>query len=872
MRVPGCTHELNNSTQQNSNLGGDWFSRYHPQTQLLRSVAVVGESHKFKSWLQLAFAVAGGCGRAHLSRDLVTAGPKNISSPGPPSSGQPAADDCNFFSPTISDTGVPNTQLETQRDRDGGSKTGNSPFQFAAQSRLDLEKEGHREKYYQSTHHDESGHTYHRRQSNRSGHQGARIGQREGYTRSSSYRTHHSTDRNRNPKPHSEQDRSRYETNLQWRPRTEPSIRFSKEPSQPNAVFRADEASSSPLALSTLVRGVPLRSDLPLNTQAALEEALGEVREVMNQYTMCADPTESAVRKERLRQAEEQGQLEETAHMMVAALQAQGPLAPEEPSPSSNERVSALQRLGPQSLTDITDLAEASTDPITTKRKPGRPPGKKTGNSSPQIIAGPSNKKRRTTSTKPPLSRRKLATESSQLNRATKMSTARSGSSRTSSGNGSMGWPFIGETISFFKPHRSDSIGTFLQQHVSRYGKVFKSNICGGKAIVSCEQELNMFILQNEGKLFTSDYPKAMHDILGEYSLLLVTGEVHRKLKNVIISFINLTKSKPEFLLCAENLSISMLASWKNCREIEFHNEAKMFTLSVMVNQLLSIKPEDPARRYVLQDFLSYMKGFISLPVPLPGTAYTDAIKARKRLSARVMEMIKSRENKEEEMNKALREEDFLDVIMSNEDLNYKEKVSIVLDILLGGFETSATLLSLVVYFLAKSPSLLQKLKEEHEAIRAKKGDGELLNWEDYQKMEFTQCAMSEALRCGNIVKTVHRKATHDIKFKEYVIPKGWKVFPIFTAVHLDPSLHENPFEFNPMRWTDKAKMNRKTTAFGGGVRVCPGGELGKLQIAFFLHHLVLSYRWQTKSDEMPIAHPYVEFKRGMLLEIDPTS
>lgn len=73
--------------------------------------------------------------------------------------------------------------------------------------------------------------------------------------------------------------------------------------------------------------------------------------------------------------------------------------------------------------------------------------------------------------------------------------------------------------------------------------------------------------------------------------------------------------------------------------------------------------------------------------------------------------MIKQRENEEQEMKKGLREEDFLDVIMSNEDLNYEEKVSIVLDILLGGFETSATLLSLVVYFLAKSPSLLQKLK-----------------------------------------------------------------------------------------------------------------------------------------------------------------
>jgi len=109
-----------------------------------------------------------------------------------------------------------------------------------------------------------------------------------------------------------------------------------------------------------------------------------------------------------------------------------------------------------------------------------------------------------------------------------------------------------------------------------RYGKVFKSNICGGKAVVSCDQELNMFILQNEGKLFTSDYPKAMHDILGKYSLLLATGEIHRKLKNVIISFINLTKSKPDFLHCAENLSISILKSWKNCREVEFHKEVKM--------------------------------------------------------------------------------------------------------------------------------------------------------------------------------------------------------------------------------------------------------------------------------------------------------
>ncbi|GMP29441.1 hypothetical protein CsSME_00004546 [Camellia sinensis var. sinensis] len=102
--------------------------------------------------------------------------------------------------------------------------------------------------------------------------------------------------------------------------------------------------------------------------------------------------------------------------------------------------------------------------------------------------------------------------------------------------------------------------------------------------------------------------------------------------------------------------------------------------------------------------------------------------------------------------------------------------------------------------------------------------------------MEFTSNVMSEALRCENLVKFVHRKALQDVKFK------GWKVLSILTALHLDLSLHENPSDFDPSRWADEA-INKKVSPFGGGLRLCPRTDLAKVESAFFLHHLVLNYR-----------------------------
>ncbi|KAI5651178.1 hypothetical protein M9H77_37183 [Catharanthus roseus] len=432
--------------------------------------------------------------------------------------------------------------------------------------------------------------------------------------------------------------------------------------------------------------------------------------------------------------------------------------------------------------------------------------------------------------------------------------------------HGSMGWPFIGETLGYLKPHHSNSIGSFLQDRCSRYGNIFKSHLFGTPTIVSCDLELNTFILQNEEKFFKVYYPKPVKDILGKFSMIIVSGEEHKKLRSVAVNFITISKSSLDFLGYVEKLAIKVMEPWKNQREVFFFQEAKQFTLHLMLKNLLNMEPGDPLASKILQDFLTFMKGFISIPINLPGTSFAKAFKARMRISSTLRDIIRERRGR----NKlGVSKEDFLDSIMKNEELNDDEKISVLLDILLAGYETTSGLMALILYFLAHSPSALQQLKEEHLEVRGCKKDSELLNLEDYKKMEFTSHVISEALRCGNLVKFVHRKAIKDVKFKEFVIPEGWQVLPVFSAPHLNPSLHENPSEFNPWRWNDAA-TSKKVTMFGGGVRLCPGAELGRVETAFFLHHLVLKYRWKIKEDECPISYPFVEFKRSMVLEMEP--
>lgn len=150
---------------------------------------------------------------------------------------------------------------------------------------------------------------------------------------------------------------------------------------------------------------------------------------------------ESAARKERLRLAEAQGELEESAaHMVRASLahldtEQALPLSPlptsqpcipigsrlgplPEKTIASSSRMPILDRLGP--LLDEVTTEENAIPPQPQKRKPGRPLGKRRVNASPLALLGTSAKRRTGQHTKPPTCRKKLSVEADPRGKVTK--------------------------------------------------------------------------------------------------------------------------------------------------------------------------------------------------------------------------------------------------------------------------------------------------------------------------------------------------------------------------------------------------------------------------------------------------------------------
>nr|XP_043614090.1 abietadienol/abietadienal oxidase [Erigeron canadensis] len=424
---------------------------------------------------------------------------------------------------------------------------------------------------------------------------------------------------------------------------------------------------------------------------------------------------------------------------------------------------------------------------------------------------------------------------------------------------GGRGWPIVGDSIRWYNSIASSNPTTYVQQQVLRYGKIFSCNIFGRRAVVSADPIFNRFVMNNEGKLFKSSYPKSFQDLVGVNGVITAQGDQHRKLHTIASNMMRSDTLKSHFLIDIQLVVKQTFTNLPQNETILLQDVCRKLAINLMVNQLLGVSSETEVGE-MAQLFSDFVDGCLSIPVSLPGFAYHTAMNARKNIIRKINKIIFD-SRKGDDTNNG---DGGLVGRLAREGCLPDDAISdFIINLIFAGNETTAKTMLFAIYFLTSSSDACDKILEEHQNIRNRRlelgGEINMLTWEDYKSMSFTQHVIDETLRLGGIAIWLMREAKENVEYQDYVIPKGSFVVPFISAVHQDPNIYEGATTFNPFRWMDPGNHEKRSwrtspfySPFGGGARLCPGAELARLQIAFFLHYFVTCYRWrQVKEDNM---------------------
>ena len=242
---------------------------------------------------------------------------------------------------------------------------------------------------------------------------------------------------------------------------------------------------------------------------------------------------------------------------------------------------------------------------------------------------------------------------------------------------------------------------------------------------------------------------------------------------------------------------------------------------------------------YFLVSYLLGKKLADSLPLPWSKRVLDNT----KSIKSMVRELVSRRRRELEQLPDDAPERehpsDLLTALLLAGDSEYEMSDKLIIDesvtFLFAGHDTTSNLLSWCLYFLARNPRVVEKLREEGLAIlgdESEPGGIRAPTHDEIPQLKYHKHTLYEALRMRPPVPIFDRVAMQDCELRGRKFPKGTVLSPYFMAAHHDARYWNEPMEFRPERFEthDAPRGERRHaysfTPFSAGPRNCVGQKV----------------------------------------------
>ncbi|KAG3264454.1 cytochrome P450 2C9-like, transcript variant X2 [Ictidomys tridecemlineatus] len=166
----------------------------------------------------------------------------------------------------------------------------------------------------------------------------------------------------------------------------------------------------------------------------------------------------------------------------------------------------------------------------------------------------------------------------------------------------------------------------------------------------------------------------------------------------------------------------------------------------------------------------------------------------------------------------------------------YENLVITAFDLWIASSETTSITLKYALLLLLKYPQVTAKLQEEIQRVIGKHNSPCM---QDRNHMPYTNAVLHEIHRYINLSPIgIPHSVTCDVKFRNYLIPKGTPIWISLTSVLYDNKEFPHPEIFDPHHFLDehgKFKKSDYFIPFSSGKRKCMGESLANMELFLFL-------------------------------------
>lgn len=409
----------------------------------------------------------------------------------------------------------------------------------------------------------------------------------------------------------------------------------------------------------------------------------------------------------------------------------------------------------------------------------------------------------------------------------------------------------------------------YMEQGAQQHAEIFTAEVTGfgGTLVFVNQPEAVQELLTNDRKTYTApgEWNRILSPLLGDYSVILLDGDRHRKRRQLLIPPFHGDRMKAygELMISLADQTFRQLPL---NQPFSARDAMQEISLQVIMQAVFGVYEGDrfDQLKHQLATLTEVFRSPLSSSLLFFNGLQQDwggwspwgkFLRDRQRLDELIYAEIRDRQA---QLNS--NRVDILSMLMATTDeaghpMTDQELRDELATLMFAGHETTATAMSWALYWIHHLPHVREKLLHELEHIN-------LHDPISVIKLPYLTAVCNETLRIHPVAMlTFPRVVQEPTQLLGHPLEPGMAIVGCIYLIHQRQDLYPEPQQFNPERFLERQYTPYEFIPFGHGARRCIGEAFAqyemKLVLATLLQHFTLE-----------LADPQPEFprRRGVTL------